>query len=74
MKLGWRSSKTRFQHLGTLLQFTSTRTIWMALRKTLYDPFFLFPLSLIPESDFQDHYMTYGKPIWVTEFACVDGR
>ena len=23
---------------------------------------------------FQDHYMKYGKPIWVTEFACVDGK
>ena len=21
----------------------------------------------------QAHYETYGKPIWVTEFACVDG-
>ncbi|KAF8899886.1 hypothetical protein CPB84DRAFT_1779617 [Gymnopilus junonius] len=21
-----------------------------------------------------EHYMTYGKPIWVTEFACVDGK
>ncbi|KIM40463.1 glycoside hydrolase family 128 protein [Hebeloma cylindrosporum] len=21
-----------------------------------------------------DHYLKYGKPIWVTEFACVDGR
>ena len=26
------------------------------------------------QPDFQDHYMTYGKPIWVTEFACVDGK
>ena len=27
------------------------------------------PVSIVP----QEHYMKYGKPIWVTEFACVDG-
>lgn len=24
-------------------------------------------------SGLQEHYMNYGKPIWVTEFACVNG-
>lgn len=35
----------------------------------------LFPLSLVRfNPDFQNHYMKYGKPMWVTEFACVNGR
>ena len=34
-----------------------------------------FPLSMVRfDPDFQGHFMKYGKPIWVTEFACVDGR
>src|SRR5258705_13681572 len=25
------------------------------------------------KKNLQDHYSSYGKPIWVTEFACVNG-
>lgn len=63
---------------GILQQSISTRTAWTASRRTSYVVLSLIShrISFSEHHAYpQEHYLTvYGKPIWVTEFACVDGQ